>query len=69
MRPSKNSKPASKKKTKLPAVVIAAQKAMRSAVREAMEERIRLGISASVWKDGKVVTIPAKKINLKNLGL
>jgi hypothetical protein len=69
MKPSKTTKATSKKKVKLPAIVLAAQKSMRSAVREAIKERIRLGVSMSVWKDGKVVTIPAKKIDIKNLGL
>lgn len=42
---------------------------MRIAVKKAVTERKRLGVSLSIWKDGKVVTIPAKKINLKQLGL
>jgi hypothetical protein len=56
-------------KIKFPPAHKQALKALRAAVRKALIERKRLGISMSIWKDGKVVTIPAKKINLKSLGL
>lgn len=56
-------------KLKFPQADKQALKALRAAVRKVVIERKRLGISLSIWKDGKVVTIPAKKINLKALGL
>lgn len=46
-----------------------ALKALRDAVRKVVIERKKSGVSLSIWKDGKVVTIPADKINLKSLGL
>jgi hypothetical protein len=44
-------------------------KAMRDAARKAIIARKKSGVSLSIWKNGKVVTIPASKINLKSLGL
>jgi hypothetical protein len=57
------------KKIKRSSLSLKAQKALRDAVRKALIERKRLGVSMSIWKNGKVVTIPAKRINLKQLGL
>lgn len=57
------------KKYRMTALDKNAQKAMREAVLHLVKERKRLGIPLSIWKNGKVVTIPAKKINLKSLGL
>ncbi len=40
-------------------------RAMRKAVRRIVRERKKTGISLSVWKNGKVVSIPAAKIVVK----
>jgi hypothetical protein len=56
-------------KIKFPKADKQALKALRSAVKKALIERKRLGVLMSIWKDDKVVTIPAHKINLKQFGL
>lgn len=50
------------KKTKTPRIDKNALKAMREAVHKVVEERKKSGISLSIWKDGKLVIIPAAKI-------
>lgn len=57
------------KKTKRRNSVSNVQKAMRAAVKKAVIERMHSGVSLSIWKNGKVVTIPARRIDLKSLGL
>jgi len=42
-----------------------ALKAMREAVKLALTERKRLGVSMSIWVDGKLVVIPAAKITAR----
>lgn len=42
-----------------------ALRAMREAVKIAIAERKRLGISMSVWVDGKLMVIPASKIPIR----
>lgn len=42
-----------------------ALKALRVAVGKAIRERKKSGVSMSIWKNGKVVTIPAHKIDLR----
>ena len=39
-----------------------AEKAMREAVKGVVLEHKKNGLSLSVWKEGKVVNIPAKKL-------
>jgi len=39
-----------------------ALKALREGVKQALEERRKSGVSFSIWKNGKLVTVPAKKI-------
>jgi len=46
-----------------------ALKALQEAVRKVVIERKRTGVDLSIWKDGKVLTIPADKIDMKKLGL
>ena len=41
-----------------------AEKAMREAVKKVVIEHKRLGMPLSVWKDGKVVRIPAKSVKV-----
>jgi hypothetical protein len=36
--------------------------AFQEAVREVLEERAREGASVSIWRDGKVVEVPAKEL-------
>ncbi len=50
------------KKSKIAQVADQIEQAMRDGVRLALEERIRLGVSASIWKDGKVVRVPSNQI-------
>lgn len=56
------------KKTILPLIDRKALGALRKAVKKLVIERKKSGISLSIWKNGKVVTIPAHKINIKQLG-
>ena len=36
--------------------------ALQQAVRKMLEERAREGASVSIWRDGKVVSVPAKEL-------
>jgi saccharopine dehydrogenase-like NADP-dependent oxidoreductase len=36
--------------------------ALREAVREALEEKARLGLPAYIWRDGKVVAVSPEEI-------
>ena len=42
-----------------------AEKAMREAVQKVVIEHKRLKMPLSVWKDGKVVRVPAKQVKSK----
>ena len=42
-----------------------AEKAMREAVQKVVIEHKRLKMPLSVWKDGKVVRVPAKHVKSK----
>lgn len=50
------------KKSKPTPSANSALKALREGVKKALEERKKNGVSFSVWKNGKVVTLPASKI-------
>ena len=52
-----------KRKQKLPPLVSKADKAMKSAIRKLIARHKRSGEPLIVWKNGKVVRIPAKKLN------
>lgn len=41
---------------------VRAEMALREAVREALEENVRLGLPAYIWRDGKVVAVPPEEI-------
>lgn len=41
---------------------VRAEMALREAVREALEENVRLGMPAYIWRDGKVVAVPPEEI-------
>ena len=56
-----------KLKQKLPRTAIQAEKALREAVYETIKDHKRTGDPIVVWRNGKVVRVPAKKINLKKL--
>lgn len=45
-----------------PAVVRKVEKALKSAARKAAEEHRRTGNPLIVWRDGKVVKIPANQL-------
>ena len=45
-----------------------ALKALQEAVKKVIIERKRTGVALSIWKDGKVLTIPASEIDLEKLG-
>jgi hypothetical protein len=56
-----------KKKRKLPHILLAyrAEEALKVAVAEAIAEHRRNGIPIAVWREGKVVRIPAAKIEAR----
>jgi hypothetical protein len=56
-----------KKKRKLPHILLAyrAEEALKIAVSEAIAEHRRNGIPIAVWRDGKVVRVPAAKIEVQ----
>jgi hypothetical protein len=41
---------------------VRAEMALREAVRGALEENVRLGLPAYIWRDGKVVAVPPEEI-------
>ena len=41
---------------------VRAEMALREAVREALEEKARLGLPAYIWRDGKVVEVSPEEI-------
>lgn len=41
---------------------VRAEMALREAVRKALEENVRLGLPAYIWRDGKVVAVPPEEI-------
>jgi len=43
-------------------LIVRAEMAFKAAVEEVMEEHIRLGLPIYVWRDGKVVEIPASEL-------
>ena len=43
-------------------IMVRAEMALRKAVRGALEESARLGISAHIWRDGKVVAVSPDEI-------
>lgn len=47
---------------KMPLFIADADKAMKDAVRKAIQEHAESGNPIAIWKNGKVVWIPAKKL-------
>jgi len=41
---------------------VRAEMALREAVREALEEKARLGLPAYIWRDGKLIAVPPEEI-------
>ena len=41
---------------------VRAEMALREAVREALEENVRLGLPAYIWRDGKTVAVSPEEI-------
>lgn len=54
----------SKKKT-LPPLAIKAEQALKQAVRKVIIEHKQTGDPLVVWRDGKVVRIPASKLRVR----
>lgn len=56
-----------KREKKVPTALLAyrAEKALKRAVAKAIAEHRRNGISIAIWKDGKVVRIPADQIEVR----
>lgn len=56
-----------KTKTKKPTVSMAtlAVRAMRRAAEKVLEKHRRFGVPIAVWRNGKVVRIPASRIRLR----
>lgn len=50
------------KKISISALSLKAQKALRQAVRRLVQEHRRLGQPVVVWREGKVVRIPANRL-------
>ncbi|HEV3038891.1 MAG TPA: hypothetical protein VHA33_14030 [Candidatus Angelobacter sp.] len=44
---------------------VRAEMAMKAAVEEVVEERIRDGRPLYIWRDGKVVAVPAEELRLE----
>jgi hypothetical protein len=55
------------KKTRrsLPPLAYRAEEALRKAVAEAIAEHRRNGIAIAIWRNGKVVRIPAEEIEVR----
>ncbi|MFA5138295.1 MAG: hypothetical protein WC728_03600 [Elusimicrobiota bacterium] len=51
-----------KKKRKIPAETRKAERALRIAVAKTIEEHRRTGDPISIWRNGKVVDIPADRL-------
>ena len=43
-------------------LAVRAEMALREAVREALEEKARLGLPAYIWRDGKLVAVSPEQI-------
>jgi hypothetical protein len=41
---------------------VRAEMALREGIRKALEENVRLGLPAYIWRDGKVVAVPPEEI-------
>ncbi len=52
-------------KRKLPLLAYRAEEALRKAVAEAIAEHRRNGVPIAIWRDGKVVRIPADQIEVR----
>ena len=50
---------------KIPSLARKAEKALKVAVAKAIKEHKKNGIPIAVWKNGKVVTIPASRIRVR----
>ncbi len=54
-----------KRKRSAPLLAYQAEEALRKAVAEAIAEHRRNGIPIAIWRDGKVVRIPADQIEVR----
>jgi len=54
-----------KTRRKLPLLAYKAEEALRKAVAEAIAEHRRNGVPIAIWRDGKVVRIPADQIEVR----
>ena len=54
-----------KARRSLPLLAYRAEEALRRAVAEAIAEHRRNGVPIAIWRDGKVVRIPADQIEVR----
>jgi hypothetical protein len=54
-----------KARTSLPLLAYRAEEALRKAVAEAIAEHRRNGVPIAIWRNGKVVRIPADQIEVR----
>jgi hypothetical protein len=54
-----------KARRSLPLLAYRAEEALRKAVAEAIAEHRRNGVPIAIWRDGKVVRIPADQIEIR----
>jgi hypothetical protein len=54
-----------KARKSLPLLAYRAEEALRKAVAEAIAEHRRNGVPIAIWRDGKVVRIPADQIEVR----
>ncbi|MFA5975552.1 MAG: hypothetical protein WC859_05225 [Elusimicrobiota bacterium] len=50
---------------KIPLLAQKAEKALKTAVAKVLKEHKRNGVPIAVWRNGKVVTIPASRIRAR----
>jgi len=51
-----------------PSLATKAQRALRDAMVKVVEENRRLGLPLVMWRDGKVVHVPAGKVKISRRG-
>ena len=54
-----------KTNSKIPPLARKAEKALKIAVTKALKEHKKNGIPIAVWKNGRVITIPANRIRIR----
>ncbi len=57
-----------KKEPKLPNMAALAEKALQEAVADTIEDHRRTGDPIAIWRDGKVVLVPADQLPIRKAG-